>query len=42
MLGEAGYSASKCWLVHAGYKCLVKQDIQRQSAGWYKQVISAW
>ena len=42
MLGKAGYSASKCWLVQAGYECLVKQDIQRQSAGWYKQVMSAW
>ena len=38
MLGKAGYSATKCLLVQAGYKCLVKQDIQRQSACWYKQV----
>ena len=46
MLGKAGCSASKCLLVQAGHKCLVKQDIkqdiQQQSAGWYKQVISAW
>ena len=42
MLGKAGCSASKCMLVQAGHKCLVKQDVQRQSACWYKEVISAW